>query len=301
MTDTHGIFAPGIAATISADGAELVSLRADAAGELLWQAGSEWPRHAPVLFPTVGRLKDDVLRHDNRQYPMGQHGFARDRRFEWIERGSDRASLRLTEDEESLDRFPFAFVLDMSYAVGDGRLTVTTRVGNPGRTMLPCGVGAHPGFRWPLVDGVEKSAHAIEFEMTETGPARSVVGGLLGAEKPLPFDGRSLPLDEALFASDALVMPGVASRSLSYVANDAGGGRVASLDFSWQGYKDLGIWSKPGGAPFLCIEPWYGMASPADWDGEFTEKPGILQLAPGEVREMSWSVRPVFGAEPGNS
>ena len=41
---------------VAADGAELVSLRTAAGHELLWQAGPEWPRHAPVLFPIVGRL-----------------------------------------------------------------------------------------------------------------------------------------------------------------------------------------------------------------------------------------------------
>jgi galactose mutarotase-like enzyme len=70
-------------ATIAADGAELCSLK-DAAGlELLWQAGPQWPRHAPNLFPIVGRLKNDELRHRGRLYPMTQHGFARDCRFDW--------------------------------------------------------------------------------------------------------------------------------------------------------------------------------------------------------------------------
>jgi galactose mutarotase-like enzyme len=53
----------GISATIKADGAELCSLKNKQGLELLWQAGPSWPRYAPILFPIVGRLKNDQLRH----------------------------------------------------------------------------------------------------------------------------------------------------------------------------------------------------------------------------------------------
>ena len=288
--DTHAIGAAGISAAVSSQGAELISLRDGAGEELLWQAGPEWPRHAPVLFPIVGRLSGDVLRHDGREYPLGQHGFARDKAFTWTEQSTDRAALRLTDDAETHQSFPFPFILDLFYAASGHGLSVTTRVTNPGKRPLPCGVGAHPGFRWPLADGLAKSDHVITFETQEHGQLRSVVGGLLGAPVPLPFDGRRLALSETLFQRDAMVMPDVASRSLTYSGHDADGRTVRALTVAWDGYKDLGLWSKPTTAPFLCIEPWYGMASSVDWDGEFLDKPGILVLAPGESRDFTWSV-----------
>ncbi|KQT61857.1 MULTISPECIES: aldose 1-epimerase family protein [unclassified Aureimonas] len=280
----------GVAAEIALSGAELVGLKDAAGGELLWQGGPEWTRQAPVLFPIVGRLAGDALRHEGEAHHVTQHGFARDRIFEVIERTDSRAVLRLSDDAQTRALFPFAFTLDMIYEVEDTTLSVTARVANPGAEVLPCGIGAHPGFRWPLVDGIAKDDHVIEFDAPESGEALSVVGGLLGPGKPLPFDGRTLPLSEALFANDAIVMPGVASRSVRYVAKGADGGAVRALSFSWEGYKDLGIWSKPGGALFVCIEPWYSMASPVGWDGEFSDKPGILHLGPGESRDMIWRV-----------
>ncbi len=287
MTDRHSIGTEGLTATIKPEGAELTSLRDAASAEWLWQAGPEWPRHAPVLFPVVGRLAGDTLRHEGKTYHVTQHGFARDSLFQWVERGPSRAVLRLTESEATLALYPFRFILEMIYAVEGNTLSVTTRVTNPGREVLPCGVGAHPAFRWPLAEGVAKDAHVVEFSDLETGPALAVEGALLGAEKPLPFDGRTLPLSEDLFAQDALVMPGVASHSVTF---SAPGSRALAV--SWEGYKDLGIWSKPGGAPFLCIEPWFSMASPADWDGEFRDKPGILLLPPGESRDFVWRATP---------
>ena len=290
MTDRFALKAEGVSAVVKAEGAELVSLKDAGGDELLWQAGPEWPRHAPVLFPVVGRLSGDRLRHGGQSYSMGQHGFARDRLFEAAETGEDRLVMRLRDDAESRAIYPFPFVLDIIYALDGVSLSVTTRVTNPGEATLACGVGAHPGFRWPLADGIAKDHHRIVFDTKETGSALGVEAGLLGASKPLPFDGKTLPLSEALFERDALVMPNVASRSVSYDALDGAGEVVRSLTVSWKGYGDLGIWSKPGGAPFVCIEPWYSMASPVDFDGDIFDKPGILILEPGDSRDFTWRV-----------
>jgi galactose mutarotase-like enzyme len=291
MSDRHTIGTAGISATIKPEGAELTSLRDAAGEELLWQAGPEWPRHSPVLFPVVGRLAGDTLRHQGQEYRVTQHGFARDSLFEWAERTPTRAVLRLAESAATRAVYPFPFLLEMIYAVAGETLSVTARVSNPGDAVLPCGIGAHPAFRWPLAAGVAQEAHLLEFDTPETGPALAVEGGLLGAEEPLPFDGRVLPLSPALFAQDAIVIPGVASRSVRFVAAGEDGVPARVLTVAWEGYKDLGIWSKPGGAPFLCIEPWFSMASPVGWDGEIADKPGILLLPPGESRDFVWSVR----------
>lgn len=291
MSDRHTIGTAAISATIKQEGAELTSLRDAAGEELLWQAGPEWPRQSPVLFPVVGRLAGDTLRHQGREYRVTQHGFARDSLFEWVERTPTRTVLRLAESDATRAVYPFAFLLEMIYAVEGETLSVTGRVSNPGNVVLPCGIGAHPAFRWPLAAGVAQEAHVLEFDTPETGPALAVEGGLLGEEEPLPFDGRVLPLSPALFAQDALVMPGVASRSVRFVAAGEDGVPARVLTVAWEGYKDLGVWSKPGGAPFLCIEPWFSMASPVGWDGEIADKPGILLLPPGESRDFTWTVR----------
>lgn len=290
MSERHVIRSAGLSATIRAQGAELVSLIGEA-GEMLWHGGPEWPRHAPVLFPTVGRLTDDTLIHGGHSYRLTQHGFARDSLFSWSEQSESRAILRLADSEATRTAYPFRFLLELIYEAEDDTLSVTTRVGNPGDETLPCGVGAHPAFRWPLAEGVAQEDHLLIFEAPEPGPRLAVEGGLIGAPLPLPMQGRELALSPGLFANDALVIPAVASRSVHFVARDRAGPPARALTVSWEGYKDLGIWSKPSGAPFLCIEPWYGMASPAGWQGEFRDKPGILLLEPGGSRDFVWRVR----------
>lgn len=293
MTDTHEIASGRLRATIRAQGGELVAF-SDADGPLLWHGGPEWPRHAPVLFPIVGRLADDTLIHDGRSYHLTQHGFARDSSFTWIERGESRAVLELRESQTTLAIYPFRFVLQMIYELADGVLSVTTRATNPGKSELICGVGAHPAFLWPLAPGVPKERHRLTFPQPEPGPGLGVDGGLLGPAIPLPFAGRELDLNEGLFANDAIVIPNVANEAVRFAALDTAGREVRALTVSWEGYKDLGIWSKPTGAPFLCIEPWFSMASPIGWQGEFAEKPGVLKLAPGASRDFVWRATPHF-------
>jgi galactose mutarotase-like enzyme len=287
MTETHEIASDRLRATVRAQGGELIAL-SDANGPALWNGGPEWPRHAPVLFPMVGRLTDDTLIHQGHSYRLTQHGFARDSLFSWVERSADRAVLELRESPETLAIYPFRFVLQMIYAVAGDTLTVTSRVSNPAEEPLICGVGAHPAFLWPLTEGIAKQTHRLTFPQAEPGHGLGVEAGLLTAPIPLPFSGNELDLDERLFVNDAIVIPDTANRSVRFAAIDASGRESRAVTVSWEGYKDLGIWSKPSGAPFLCIEPWYSMASPAGWQGEIAEKPGILRLAPGESRDFVW-------------
>src|SRR6201996_9151940 len=131
-TDNHTLRSGEIAATIKAHGAELCSLRNADGLELLWQAGPQRPRHAPLLFPIVWRLKNDTLRHDGKTYPMTQHGFARDLRFDWIEQGTDSCKLMLASSAATSSHYPFAFQVTVTYHATGHDLDVTLEVVNTG-------------------------------------------------------------------------------------------------------------------------------------------------------------------------
>lgn len=281
----HTISAGGIAATVKADGAELCSLRDRAGRELIWQAGPAWPRHAPVLFPIVGRLNGDELRHDGKAYRLTQHGFGRDRRFAWSTREAAMCRLVLQDDEQTRAMYPFAFRLELTYAVTGDTLTTTYAITNPGKTVLPASLGTHTAFRWPLAEGIAREAHRLEFEHPEPAPIRRLQGGLLRLEpEATPVKGRELELREATFADDALILDRPASRRVRFTA--PGGPHV---ELAWEGFEQIGIWSRAG-AEFFCIEPWHGFADPVGFAGPFTEKPGLLHIAPGETATLSLSM-----------
>jgi galactose mutarotase-like enzyme len=286
MMDRHVMSNGTLSATVKADGAELCSLRDAAGEEMLWQAGPVWPRHAPVLFPIVGRLKDDTLRHDGKSYRLTQHGFARDRRFAWLNRSAVGCRLVLHEDADTRAIYPFAFRLEVAFTLDDDSLEQRFTLTNPGREVLPASLGAHPGFAWPLAEGVEKTAHVLEFAEPEAGAVRRLADGLLRENlEPTPIKGQTLALDPALFAADAVILPEPVSQSVRYTAPGA-----PTIELAWEGFSQLGIWSREAGS-FLCIEPWHGTASPADFDGEFADKPGLMLIPPGERRTLLIRIR----------
>jgi galactose mutarotase-like enzyme len=285
MQDRHVIQNGYLSAAIKADGAELCSLCDATGSEMLWQAEPIWPRHAPVLFPIVGRLKDDTLRHNGRAYTLGQHGFARDHRFAWLNRSATSCRLVLRDDGGTRAVYPFGFRLEVGYALEDDALVHSFTIVNTGKELLPASVGAHPAFRWPLADEFEKSAHVLEFDQPEPAPIRRLSGGLLGDPQPTPIQGSTLALDPALFEADALILDQVASASVRFTAPGA-----EVIEVSWEGFREMGIWMRPGG-DFLCIEPWHGTASPVGFDGEFLDKPGLMLIPPGDKRVLTMRVR----------
>ncbi len=283
--DEHTFSTAGIAACVRADGAELCSLRDQAGTDYLWSGAAIWPRHAPVLFPIVGRLRDDTLVHQGRGYRLTQHGFARDRRFSWLERSPAGCLLVLHDDVQTRTMYPFPFRLEIRYSVADQTLSITFRVTNTGDAVLPASIGAHPAFRWPLQPGLAKEAYTLTFDKQETAPIRGVADGLLTEpDRPSPVIDRRLALAEGLFKDDALIFEQPASQSVRFAAADG-----PAITIAWEGFTQLGLWSRAGG-DFLCIEPWSGMASPSAFAGEFMLKPGLMLIPPGESRTAAYRI-----------
>lgn len=288
--DTQTIRSGGLAATIKAHGAELCSLKDGGGVEFIWQAGPAWPRHAPLLFPIVGRLANDELRHQGRTYRMTQHGFARDSRFAWSACDESRCTLVLEDSEATRALYPFAFRLTAAYTLDDAGLDLSLTIANTGKETLPASLGGHPAFNWPLRPGVAKESYALTFANAEPSAVRRLDGGLLrAAAEPSPVSGTMVPLSESLFVDDAIIFDRVASNSVRYAAGQ-GASTGPWLEMSWRGFRELGVWSKPAGAPFLCIEPWCGYASPAGFDGEFSDKPGLMHIAPGAEEQLSYRI-----------
>lgn len=277
---------PELRAEFVARGAELRRLQVAQGPDLLWNGDPEvWGRVSPVLFPVVGKLKDGLLRHGGKTYPMGQHGFGRDRDFQLVRLTRESCTWSLKDDEATRAQYPFPFELRITYTVEGFTFRAAFEIRNPGTKALPMSLGAHPAFRWPLPGG-QREGHRIEFAQPEPAPILRLKDGLLDLHPSAnPADGSLLRLRDELFAQDALIFDQLRSRAVRYSAPGSLG-----LELHWEGFQHLGLWTKPG-AGFLCIEPWAGLPSPVDFDGEFSTKPGVMILEPGERRAFSWSVK----------
>lgn len=269
-------------------GAELHSLRDGAGREYMTDADPAfWTGHAPLLFPIIGSLSGDAFRHEGREYALPRHGFARRNRFAIAARSADAVTFALEDSEATLAVYPFAFRLEMAFHMRDGALSMKATVHNRGDKPMPFSFGYHPAFAWPLPGGGEKTAHRIIFAQEEPGPIRRLskaTGELLPEGEATPVEGRELALHEGLFAKDAMVWTGLESRALRYVSPNG-----PALDIAFPDSPDLGLWQVPG-AHYICIEPWAGHADPQGFDGEISEKPGIILLPPGEARSFRMDV-----------
>ena len=275
MTIAHSFTSGPHGASVLAQGAELSGLRLGA-WNVLWDAGPAWPRHAPLLFPIVGAVRDDAIRVDGREYRMGKHGFARDRAFRFTRRDADGCTLVLEDDAETRAIFPFAFRLELDYRLCHDGLHVRATVANSAEAPLPCSLGFHPAFRWPL-SGATKEGHRIVLDAAEAASIAQIdPDGLVHRRVPNPLEGgQVLALSDVVFGHDALIFEPVRSTSARLEAPDGG-----SVTVRWDGASALGIWSKP--AEFVCIEPWRGWADPAGFTGEFRDKPGVVLVPPGQ-------------------
>ena len=280
----------GCRAIFTTRGAELTSLRAPANGlEYIWPADpAVWARHAPVLFPLVGRLPDDAYYYEGHDYKLPQHGFARDREFDVVRHSATELVFQLRHDEASRAVFPFAFELTITYTLYEALLTVRWDVRNPATDQpLLFSIGAHPAVRCPLLPGEVFEDYYFEFDHPVTLERHLLQGGLLtGETAPVLCEAQQLPLTYELFADDALVFKHYDFTRLTLRSRKS----THFVRFQFNGFPYLGLWTKGPGAGFVCVEPWHGIASSSGAPGDLRDKEGILTLEPGQLFSATYSI-----------
>lgn len=280
---------PRLHARIERRGAQLRSLR-HGDRELIWQgAQGFWTGSAPILFPVIARVPNDRIRVPSGEYPMPPHGIVMQREFDLVEDTPSRCVFETRADEETRHSYPFDFLLQVSFDVSGDGLAMAIEVRNNGADPLPCDVGYHVGFRWPLEDGRDKGDYLLRFDRDEPAPIRRGTGDpmmLYREPRPSPVQGRVLHPRDELFEELAIVFDRLESRALWFGAEDGLGVRLEFPDS-----PHLGVWMQPG-ARFLCLEVWQGYPAPLDFDGLFSEKPGIGSVAPGQAQSWRLTVTP---------
>ena len=268
-------------------GAELNSIFDKKAGiDYLWNGDpSIWSRQSPVLFPIVGRLRENSYRSGNHSYSLPQHGFARDMKFLVKEETSDKIVFSLVYSEETLKKYPYKFELQIVYILKGRTLTVHYKVINLQDTDIHFSIGAHPAFTCPLFANEKYEDYYLEFSKPETLGLYTLSNGLVNDEAiPYLNHEQKIPLSYELFKNDALIFKDYKSDFISLKHKERG----TIFKFHFAGYPFLGIWSKPG--PFVCIEPWYGVADFVTHSGVLEEKTGIQSLSSEKSFECEWSV-----------
>ena len=279
-------------ATVDSQGAQLMSLALEGR-EYLWQGDPAWwSRRAPVLFPTVGVLAGDEATSAQGPVRLKRHGIVRLYDHEVVAEGPSSVTYRLGSSPETREAYPFDFRLEMTYSLAAGALSQRFRVTNVGSVDLPFSLGGHPAFNVPVSGaGDAFEDYELRFERAWTCASPAIdADGLYDFSRMLPVveDADVLPMSHALFERHLTITLADVPGSRVTLAGPAGRG----VEVVFEGFPYLGVWSAEGGAPFVAIEPWCGLASAHDEDGSLEGKRGIVTLEPGGTFERTFSVRP---------
>jgi len=253
-------------------GAELCSFYSkELDKEILWQADPQyWGRHAPLLFPIVGKVKESTS-------ALKQHGLARDEQFMVLTEEQFEVLFRLQSSIDTKKVYPYDFALDVNYKLIERSLITKLTVKNTGLVDLPFSLGLHPGFN------IQKNSRLV-IENLPT-QAFSLTNGFLSAVPILsPFTKNEMILNEDTFKQDALIFKNISPQKINLVNTEY------NIEMSNGSAPYLAFWNKPGSS-FVCIEPWYGVPDGENFSGTLNEKEGIINLSPEKIFSDNFEIK----------
>lgn len=267
---------------ISPFGAELQELQHIERGHIIWKKDDTiWNRYAPILFPIVGRLVNDQYTYDGNIYAMRQHGFARDQVFEVLEHHETSVTLCIKANDHTRAQYPFEFEFLVTYELIGSLLTISHEVKNTDTKDLLFSIGGHPGFH---IDG-NLNDYSLDFGDEFTVHQHLITGNYYSGETKEIKLNEAFNLTESLFASDAIVIKSPPFQSIGFGKKDV----PKLLTLHCNDWSAVGLWTKPG-APFFCIEPWWGWADAINSAGSLEKKEGMISLAPGRCSKHEYSI-----------
>jgi galactose mutarotase-like enzyme len=271
-----------LSAQINLLGAELCSLENNHSIEYIWDAHPDfWGKRSPILFPIVGTLKNNSYQYDGKEYHLSRHGFARDMVFELIDKAENSATFSIQSSDNTKNKYPFDFELQINYTLSDNSLFIGYKVINKSTSQMPFSIGAHPAFALP---GYFED-YSIEFEKEEPLLYNLLENDLISNKtKTLDNVDNRVGLNYTLFENDALIFKTLKSNYLTLIKNEK-----PMLRMHYNDFPHLGIWTKKN-ASFLCVEPWFGYSDSVESTGDIMNKEGIQILEPKSIFDAQFSI-----------
>ncbi len=272
--------------TVADAGAELISVMDQERGtERIWTADpAVWNRHAPLLFPFVGKVTEGKYRVGSREYEMKtQHGFARDLEFECVDKTTDSVTHRLEATAWTRERYPWSFILTVTHRLAGRQLYVDWQVENAGEEKMYFSIGGHPGFLLP--ENVRKEDCFILFPGAQTLRYKSAdkAGFVVPVEKTLPLKAGRAPYQEDI--PDTWIFEDGQVRDVGIALPDG----TSFVMLHCDGFPMLAVWANARG-PFICLEPWFGRTDDQGFTGTVDQKKAVQSLGKGEKTDIGYSM-----------
>ncbi|CCY03375.1 aldose epimerase family protein [Prevotella sp. CAG:924] len=265
---------------ISEHGAELHSIRDSKGHEYLWQGDAQyWGRRSPVLFPWVCSVWHDTFRVNGKEYHNKKHGFARDSDFRVIARGDNQVVFAMHDTKETYEKYPFHFNLGISYKLDGNRIRIVWHVENTDDKPIYFQIGGHPAFNVP--GAVAGQPLEADLQLDADDPVRvfCTIDGCIdrGRHEAIHTEKGLWHVTEDTFKEDSVQFDHSQVHHITLL--DKEHKPYVSVDFKTPAVAVWTPWGKH--APFLCIEPWYGIADFAHYEGEFKDRYLMNKLLPG--------------------
>lgn len=287
---TIAIKAGLLQAKIAEKGAELQSLKnLDTKIEYIWQADPQhWGKHAPILFPIVGALKNNQYRVDGVTYHLPRHGFARDMLFRLVDQKENTASFVLESTKETKQQYPYDFQLLVTYILDEEGLQVIYEVNNLSRNEMYFSIGGHPAFNVPFEPNLSFDDFYLDFSPKKSRIILPLAGNYVDLDqRTLGQTNTNVTLSRELFANDAIIYETKGQNSFSIRSDKS----EHSVTLSYEDMSYVGFWTTyPIVSDFLCIEPWCGIADTTEATGELSEKLGIQRLEENQQFQTSYKI-----------
>lgn len=278
-----------VRATFNLLGAELTSfMLKEHSLEYIWQGNPDfWGRHAPVLFPFVGRLKNDKYTYNSKHYEMGQHGFARDALFTVEYQTENKVSFLLKSSPETIHVYPFEFELRLIYTLQGLTLTTTYEVTSLSEDMY-FSIGGHPAFNVPLTEGSRFEDYYVRFYPSKSRSRLPLSGPYVDTNcRTLAQTNTAIQVSRSWFKDDAVILETSGKNAFSILSEKHPHGVTLSYD----DFPYVGFWTHyEKESPFLCIEPWCGVADTLDTTSKLVDKLGINHLKKNEQFIRSYKI-----------
>ncbi|MBR0637551.1 aldose 1-epimerase family protein [Bacillus safensis] len=248
-----------------------------------------WGRVSPVLFPIVGRLMNDQYKIGDQTFELTQHGFLRDVNFDLYEETEHTVTFQYESRGRHVKQYPYEFTARIRYELLENGLKISWEIDHDGEDTMYFSIGGHPAFRVPLVEGEQAADYSLTLTpWTEHLPVQYELRNSLVREKGKGIEIEPIQLRPELFQHDAMIFSHINRVSLTSRA-----GHGVEVDLT--GFPFVGIWSpydqeKGTMAPFVCIEPWYGIADMEGTNGEYKEKFGIQTLEKNDTFHAAYTI-----------
>lgn len=284
----HTIRSGSLQASISATGAQLMSLLGANGIQYLWQGDPKyWSDRAINIFPYVARLTKGCYTYRGQTYHMPIHGFAPTAEFTVTEESESSVTFTLESCPEFYEQYPFWFRYSIGYRIREDVLHVELRAENRDSKTMYFGLGGHPGINVPLEKGLAFEDYFLEFPPCQPRRVEFTPECFItGRELPFPLDDGKLPLRHDMFDEDAIVLKGVPGQVTLRSHKGKHGVSLMAPD-----QPVYGFWHMPGtDAPYICLEPWSSLPSHQDVIEDLEKQEDLIALPAGQEYRTTWSV-----------